>query len=383
MSYFDNNATTPIHRQALEVFTQAQLDDWGNPSSPYRQANRTKAKLNNARSKWAELLGVDPAHLIFTSGATEANNAVLATAAQNYPANSRVLLSGIEHPSVSAPARHWFQGRVDVLPADAHGLICLASLREKLQQEPKPALVCVMAANNETGVVQPWPGVATICAEYKVPFHCDATQWVGKLPLSGLHQAYSFSASAHKFGGPKGVGWLVDKGNICFQVGGTQEGGKRAGTENFPAIEAMGEAWDVSHALLQQVEEPERASWRNQMEETLCSQITGARVIGQEVERLWNTSLLLMPKFDNLQWVAKMDTLGFAVSTGSACSTGSVLPSTTAQAFSLSPVESKRLVRVSSYLSHTQADWSALGDAFIQSYQDLLEESRNSNVISI
>jgi cysteine desulfurase len=179
------------------------------------------------------------------------------------------------------------------------------------------------------------------------------------------------------------VGWLVDKGNICFQVGGTQEGGRRAGTENFPAIEAMGAAWDVSHALLQEVKEQERSSWRNQMEKDVCSRIAGTRVIGQEVERLWNTSLLLMPRFDNLQWVAKMDALGFAVSTGSACSTGSALPSTTAQALSLSPVESKRLVRVSSYLSHTQADWSALGDAFIQSYQELLEESRNSNVISI
>lgn len=383
MSYFDNNATTPIHRQALDVFTQAQLEDWANPSSPYRQANRTKAKLTNARSKWAELLGVDASHLIFTSGATEANNAVLATAAQNHPANSRVLLSGIEHPSVSVPARHWFQHRVDILPADAHGIICLVSLREKLQQEPKPALVCVMAANNETGVVQPWAEVARICEEYKVPFHCDATQWVGKLPLSGLHRASSFTASAHKFGGPKGVGWLVDKGNICFQIGGTQEGGRRAGTENFPAIEAMGKAWEVSQTLLLQVEEKERASWRNQMEESICSRIAGARVIGQEVHRLWNTSLLLMPKFNNLQWVAKMDAFGFEVSTGSACSTGSTSPSITAQAFSLNPVESKRLVRVSSYLSHTQADWTALGDAFIQSYQQLLEESQDSNVITI
>ena len=118
------------------------------------------------------------------------------------------------------------------------------------------------------------------------------------------------------------------------------------------------------------------------MEESICSHIAGARVIGQEAQRLWNTSLLLMPKFDNLQWVAKVDAFGFEVSTGSACSTGFTSPSTTAQAFSLNPVESKRLVRVSSYLSHTQADWTALGDAFIQSYQQLLEESHDSNVIS-
>ena len=381
MSYFDNNATTPIHPQALEVFTQAQLDDWGNPSSPYRQANRTKAKLNNARSKWAELLGVDPAHLIFTSGATEANNAVLATAAQNYPANSRVLLSGIEHPSVSAPARHWFQDRVDVLPADAHGLICLASLREKLQQEPKPALVCVMAANNETGVVQPWPGVATICAEYKVPFHCDATQWVGKLPLSGLHQAYSFSASAHKFGGPKGVGGLFSKESIRWLHGGGQEMESRGGTENFPSIEGMRIAWKQTEEKISSQRSMEDE--RNNFERLIKDLLPEVCIIGENVPRLWNTSFLVLPQFENLGWLNKLDRMGHSLSTGSACSTARRESSGLAKAIGLSPAQARRLVRVSSWFDTKKSDWDELIESLAKVFNELRDDQKRSGLISL
>jgi cysteine desulfurase len=383
MSYFDNNATTPMHPLALDALTQAYQDDWSNPSSPYRQSNRTKAKLNKARCEWAQLFGSKESDVVFTSGATEANNMVIASAARNHSGRARILISGIEHPSVSIPAKHCFQNRVDVLPMESHGLVCLASLRENFERGLLPVLVCVMAANNESGVVQPWAEVARICEQYEVPFHCDATQWVGKLPISGFHHAFSFTASAHKFGGPKGVGWLVDKGGSSWQEGGTQEGGKRAGTENFPAIASMIKAWHECDRLLQQVKAEDRVPWRNNMEEKVCSHIPGTQVIGQDVQRLWNTSLLLMPKFDNLSWIAKLDALGFEVSTGSACSTGSDLQSSTAQAFSLDPLESKRLVRISSYLSHSQEDWNNLGDAFILAYQQLLEDSQDSNVISI
>ena len=383
MSYFDNNATTPIHPLALDVLTQSYEDDWSNPSSPYRQSSRTKAKLNKARFEWAQLFGSKEGDVIFTSGATEANNMVIASAARNHSDQARILISGIEHPSISIPAKHCFQDRVDVLAMEPRGLVCLASLQEKFERGLLPVLVCVMAANNETGVVQPWCEVARICEQYQVPFHCDATQWVGKMPIFALHQAFSFTASAHKFGGPKGVGWLVDKGESSWQVGGNQEGGKRAGTENFPAIASMIKAWHECDTLLQEVKAEDRAPWRNNMEEKVCSHVPGTQVIGQGMQRLWNTSLLLMPKFDNLRWIAKLDALGFEVSTGSACSTGSDEPSSTAQAFSLAPQEFKRLVRISSYLSHTQADWNNLGDALIQAYHQLLEDAKDSNVISI
>ncbi len=381
MSYFDNNATTPILPRALDALRQASAEDWFNPSSPYRRSSRTKAKLSQSRDYWAQSLGVDSSDLVFTSGATEANNQVIASASQNHPSDSRILLSGIEHPSVGEPARFWFGDRLELIPNDGHGTVCLDAFVGLLDHAPAPALVCVMAANNESGVIQPWAEVARICRERNLPFHCDATQWIGKMPVDDLRLCSSFCASAHKFGGPKGVGCLVGAHAGNLQIGGSQEGGRRAGTENFPAIEAMTVAWRES--LAECGASDERAAWRDRMEEDLQSAIPELRVIGQDANRLWNTSLLLMPKFGNLQWVEKMDALGFEISTGSACSSGSEALSPSARAYSLDPMEAKRLVRVSSFYGHGQRDWLELTDAFVCAYQRLTEESSGSNLISI
>ena len=381
MSYFDNNATTPAYLSVIQALTAAAREDWQNPSSPYRSANRTKAKLSNARIEWADTLGVDSSHIIFSSGATEANNWVIASAAQNHPLDSRIMISSLEHPSVEEPARFWFKDRVEVMPNLSAGTVCLDSLIQKLDHDRHPVLLCMMAANNESGVIQPWLEVARICKHRNIPFHCDATQWVGKMRFSDLHHCTSFTASAHKFGGPKGIGWLVDQNASSLQIGGSQEGGRRAGTENFPAIEGMSLAWKES--LTHSFDVEKRATWRDQMEADILSRIPGTQVIGQECDRLWNTSLLLMPKFQNLDWVAKLDRLGFEVSTGSACSTGSSGASPTAVTYSLDAMESKRLLRVSSYLAHTQEDWTGLANAIVQAYEQLLAAANDSNVISL
>ena len=230
-----------------------------------------------------------------------------------------------------------------------------------------------MAANNESGVVQPWMELARLCSEYNVPFHCDATQWVGKMPISDLRFCSSFTASAHKFGGPKGVGWLVDQNFNRMQVGGSQEGGRRAGTENFPSIMAMGKAWEQSQSNYKSI--PKHALWRDHFEKEVLLQISGTRIIGRNTDRLWNTSLLLMPRFDNLKWVSKLDTLGFEVSTGSACSSGSTTLSGTAASFGLDLSEAKYLLRISSYFGHTEKDWISLGEAMVEAYEQMKSES--------
>ena len=212
-----------------------------------------------------------------------------------------------------------------------------------IEKPNPPALVCIMAASNESGVIQPWLDAANLCSERKIPFHCDATQWVGKMPVADLKSCTSFTASAHKFGGPKGIGWLVDSGENLLQLGGGQEGGRRAGTENFQAIEAMGIAWEETCNGLSNGEE--RSAWRDEMESFLQSELEGTQVIGLGTDRLWNTSFLLMPKYENLRWVDKLEALGFEVSTGSACSIGSLEVPPSVKAYSLDSMEAKRLVR--------------------------------------
>jgi cysteine desulfurase len=381
MSYFDNNATTPVHPLALEALTKASAEDWRNPSSPYRFASRTKAKLEIARKSWAEALGVAPEDFLFCSGATESNNWVIASAAQANQSTAPIYLSSVEHPSISEPAQFWFGKRVAVMSNNSKGVVCLDSFAEQLKSGPLPALVCVMAANNESGVVQPWMELAKLCSEYNVPFHCDATQWVGKMPISDLRFCRSFTASAHKFGGPKGVGWLVDQNFNRMQVGGSQEGGRRAGTENFPSIMAMGKAWEHSQSNYKSI--PKHALWRDHFEKEVLLQISGTRIIGRDTDRLWNTSLLLMPRFDNLRWVTKLDKLGFEVSTGSACSSGSTTLSATAASFGLDLSEAKYLLRISSYFGHTEKDWTSLGEAMVEAYEQMKSENTNSNIISL
>lgn len=381
MSYFDNNATTPVHPSVIEALSRCCKEDWRNPSSPYRLASRTKAKLSYAREQWSELLKVNPADVIFSSGATESNNWILASYAQNSPADATILISTSEHSSVSEPANFWFKNRVEEIPNQTDGIVCIDSLIRRLEESRRPALVCMIAASNESGIVQPWEKVAKLCQERNVPFHCDTTQWVGKLPLSDLHHCSSFTASAHKFGGPRGVGWLVDQNSTRLQFGGGQEGGRRAGTENFPSIQAMAIAWEYCLSKSDDLEA--RSIWRDQMEMDLLDRIPGTKVIGGGNRRLWNTSFLLMPEFQNLDWVTGLEKIGFEVSTGSACSVFSDGSSPTARTHSLNPMEVKRLVRVSSYLDHTQEDWRELGDAFVQCHEKLLSNSKDSSVISL
>ena len=381
MAYFDNNATTKPFPSAQSAYAEALQESWFNPSSPNRASARVRAKLNAAREKLAGAMGISPENVSFNSGATEANNAILAHAAHSAQPKAQALVSSIEHPSVSESAEHWFSGRVQTIPVEPSGVIDLERLSGLLDQLPSLALVCVMAANNETGVLQPWLDAAQLCRDRGVRFHCDATQWVGKLPLNDFDACTSFCASAHKFGGPKGVGLLASSQAHPFVRGGSQENGKRGGTENYPGIEAMTVALHSASDHLSEL--PQRSAWRDSFEETMLGRFEGIKVIGSTASRLWNTSALVMPDFENLRYVGKLDKLGFEVSTGSACSSGVAKQSQVPLSMGLSESESKRVIRISSYLDQREDDWSGLASAFEQARAELKRDETQSSVISL
>ena len=208
MSYFDNNATTPLHAGAMQVLFDAHTESWANPSSPYRSSAQIRASMQKCRDKISSSLGVDPDHLIFTSGATEANNSVFANLSRQVDATARVLLSPYEHPSVSEAANYWFSNRVDLLRAQPNGAICLEELAKYLKNSPSPCLVSVMAASNESGVLQPWREIDSLCRDHGVPYHCDSTQLPGKEDLRAYQTAHFMLPVLTSLEGPKElVGW--------------------------------------------------------------------------------------------------------------------------------------------------------------------------------
>ena len=234
MIYLDHNATSPLLPQARTAWLDATEQFPGNPSSPHRLGERADRALDDAGQRLATLLGCSPLDLVWTSGATEACNTALHHAARHADPATPVWISAVEHPAVHDSAGHFFAGRVRLIPVDARGVIPLDWLTSQLARE-RPALVAAMAANNETGVLQPWREVQTWCDTHGIPFFCDATQWCGRLPAQGLGACDFVVGSAHKFGGPRGVGFLkVPSGAFAPLLhGGPQQSRRRAGTEKI------------------------------------------------------------------------------------------------------------------------------------------------------
>ncbi|MBL4576321.1 MAG: cysteine desulfurase [Opitutaceae bacterium] len=364
MSYFDNNATCPLYPIARESLVSALDEAWQNPSSPYRRSARVYALLEAAREKMAGALKCDAQEIIFNSGATEGNNAVFAWAKTLSDEDSCVLVSRTEHPSVIESAKASFGTKIIWLEVDENGVVSCEQL-EKLLREQKVSLVAIMAANNETGVVAPVKEIGSLCRSFGVKWLCDATQWIGELSATELPAADFLVGSAHKFGGPKGVGFLrlsSSVGDFHSARGGEQEEGRRGGTSNYPAIAAM---CDVLSFLDQNelAEVNSRVAWREAFEERLLKTIPGLVINSSEATRLWNTVSLRMPSQENTRWLRKLDKEGFEVSTGSACSTGSEEPSHVLSAQGLMAEVARRTIRISSGWLTTEGEWVALADA--------------------
>ena len=361
--YFDYNATTPMSDVAREAWLTASTKHWQNPSSLYRDAGFASHALEAARERLATQLGCEAARIVFTSGATEANNALFAKQQGN------VLISAIEHPSVREAARGWLGAdRAHEVPVDAQGIVQPAALETALARH-QPSLVSVMAANNESGTLQPWRELLAICRKHRAPFHTDATQWIGKCFTPQLGDCDYLTGSAHKFGGPKGTGFLVlqdEDEPLHLLRGGPQENGRRAGTENYPAIEAMVTALEHINERVDAVAQVQAPLLHN-FEQRMRSSFPGLRIISEAAPRLWNTSLMVMPAMSNLKWLIALSKLGFNISTGSACSSGKEGSSVVVRALGASAEELRRVVRISGGWDTTAQEWNALFEAFVKS----------------
>lgn len=375
MRYFDHNATAPLSAAARKAWLEAVERFPANPSSPHRLGARAQAALDEARAAAADLLGCPPSDLVWTSGATEAANAAFHHAART--GEGEAWVSAIEHPCVLAAARRWFGARVQRLPVTPAGVLDLERFADRLRRA-RPAVVAVMAANNETGVLQPWREALTLCRAHGVPLVCDAAQWLGRLPAAGLGACDLVIGSAHKFGGPPGAGFLkVPRGFQPLLVGGPQEGGRRAGTENLPGILALVAAWRDCEQRLAAGEAVPRERWRDEFVRALLAALPGVTVLGAPAPRLWNTVAALMPPGPDARrrWVVQLDKLGFAVSTGSACASGREQPSHVLRAMGVPAEAADRVLRFSAGWDTTAEDWAALGAGIRRAYEVLTQRS--------
>ncbi|MCZ6674355.1 MAG: cysteine desulfurase family protein [Verrucomicrobia bacterium] len=385
MAYFDYNATTPLNSAARQALVDALDTFWANPSSPYRQSAQVHNALAAAREILAKRLGKSPEEVIFNGGVTEANNAVIRHLADHLQNTKLLVLSPFEHPSIAEPARQIFGERVQTLKASSDGTVDADHLDELLKQGVVGA-VSVMAVNNETGVVQPWQAIGERCHNAGIPFHCDASQWFGKCAGGDFSYCDFLVGCGHKFGGPKGVGFLaLSKNSLGFRsaLGGGQESGRRGGTENVSSILSLVAALEYSDSQLDHM--LSQAKGRDEFEAALQSRLPEISCIGKSAARVPNTSFLVLPQFENLRWVRKLDLKGFQVSTGSACATGETGSSAVLDALGYPADAGRKTVRVSAGPTTSANDWTELIEAFLQVWDDLSQPgtSSGSAVISI
>lgn len=349
--YLDHNATAPIRPQAARAAAEAMMG-LGNPSSVHGFGRAARRLVEDARDAVAHWLGAEPAAVIFTSGGSEANNLALSGFG-----GRRLVVSAIEHPSVRDV------GPAASIPVDGQGVVDLAQLERMLEEDRRPALVAVMLANNETGVIQPVAEAAVIAHRYGALLHCDAVQAAGRMVIDMRDlQADSLSLSAHKLGGPAGVGALVladpDASLEPLLKGGGQEMRRRAGTENVPGIAGFAAAVEAAGGL------QFLAAWRDEMETRLAAICPGLVVFGAGADRLPNTSCLALPGLSARTAVMALDLAGVAVSAGAACSSGTVAPSHVLLAMGAGPL-AQSAIRISLGWNSQKSDIDRLIDAFL------------------
>lgn len=345
--YLDWNATAPMRPAALAAMTEA-LAQCGNPSSVHNLGRLARRRVEDARERIAAAVNARAAEIVFTAGGTEAINLALRGSGR-----TRILVSAIEHEAVLKAAPHAAHVRVG-----GDGLLDLDNLERLLAADSTPALVSVMLANNETGIIQPVAEAARIAHAHGALFHCDAVQALGKMPIDVVALDVDYlSLSAHKAGGPQGVGALVvrDEAPLAAQiVGGGQERWRRAGTENVAGIVGFCAAVIEADAKLDAMDEI--AALRAYAEQALLAAAPGARVLGAGSPRLPNTICLVVPGMQSATMVMKLDLAGIAVSAGSACSSGKAHASHVLQAMGVEAQDGEGALRISLGWSTTPSD---------------------------
>ncbi len=350
--YLDYNATAPLYAEVAETLARLLRDEYGNASSVHSYGQRAKTLVDEARIQVAALIDADPSDVVFTSGGTEADNfALRGTAEQRDPTGPRHLIAAaIEHEAVlttlkALARRGW---TLTLLPVDESGVVSPDALRAALR--PETVLVSVMHANNEVGTIQPIAELAAIARAHGALFHTDAVQSVGKIPVSVRSLGVDLlSLSGHKFGGPKGTGVLWIRRGVKltpFMTGGRQERNRRAGTENVPALAGLGVAARISRDRLA-TSGLTTGALRDRLERALLAAVPGTLVNGDPARRVPNTSNISFDGIEAEALLIALDLEGIAVSTGSACSSGSLEPSHVLRAMGVSQARTRNSLRFS------------------------------------
>lgn len=350
MIYFDHNATTSVLPEVLEAMMPYLTSEWGNPSSTYKFGSQLKAVVETAREQVAELIGAQHREIIFTSCGTESNNAAIHAALQANPSKRHIVTSAVEHSSVLNYCRALEKEgyRVTHLPVDRDGLLKLADIEEAITHDT--AVVSLMWANNETGVLFPVKEIGEICKSRGALYHCDAVQVAGKLEVdvSKLTMNY-LSLTGHKFHAPKGIGALYVRGKTPFSpfvYGGHQERNLRGGTESVALIVGIGKAAELAHDRVRDYEKKVR-SLRDALEEGILKSIPNTELNGHKTLRLANTTNITFHGIESEAMLILLDQEGICASTGSACLADSDEPSHVIKAMKPESAASRHTVRLS------------------------------------
>lgn len=350
MIYLDHNATTPVLPEVLEAMMPYLTSEWGNPSSTYKFGSKLKSVIQKAREQVAELIGAQSREIIFTSCGTESNNTAIHAALQANPGKRHIVTSAVEHSSVlnycMALEKEGY--RVTYLPVDREGLLKFADLEGAIIDET--ALVSLMWANNETGVLFPVTEIAQLCRARGVLFHCDAVQIAGKVPINVRTLPVDYlSLTGHKFHAPKGIGALYVRRQAPFKPylhGGHQERNLRGGTENVALIVGMGKAAELATKRLPDYEQKVRLL-RDALEEGILKAIPDTELNGHKTLRLANTTNVTFCGIESEALLILLDQEGVCASSGSACLADSDEPSHVIKAMKPESAASRQMIRFS------------------------------------
>ncbi|HEV8711871.1 MAG TPA: aminotransferase class V-fold PLP-dependent enzyme [Candidatus Binatia bacterium] len=359
MIYLDNNGTTQILLEVIEAMMPYFTTDWGNPSSSYKFGSKLKTVIEAAREQVADLIGAHPMEVIFTSCGTESNNAAIHAALKAHPGKRHIVTSAVEHSSVlnycMALEKEGY--RVTYLPVDRDGLLKLADLENAIGDET--AVVSLMWANNETGVLFPVKELAEVCQSRGVPYHCDAVQAAGKTAIDVQKVPIDYlSLTGHKFHAPKGIGALYVRRKTPispYVYGGHQERGLRGGTESVPLIVGMGKAAQLARKHLPNYEKKVRPL-RDKLEDGILNSIPNTELNGHKTRRLANTSNITFHGIESEALLILLDKEGVCASSGSACLADSDEPSHVIKAMKPDSTASRQMIRFSLDADNSQED---------------------------
>lgn len=361
--YFDHSATTPVRPEVLDAMLPFLRNTYGNAGSIHRYGREARRAIDDARDQVAALINADPREIIFTSGGTESDNMAILGALAAHPSRRHLIVSSVEHHAVLHPAQYAHKHHsveFTILGVDPAGRIDLNELSGAITDQT--ALVSVMHGNNETGTIQPVREIAALCVEHGVIYHCDTVQSIGKVPIDVACWPVSMLAiSGHKIGAPKGIGACYVRNGVKIeaqQVGGGQERERRAGTENVAGIVALGKACELARLELAETSK-QITALRDQLERGILEKVPGAYVNGSRIHRLPHIVNIGFPGVDGESLVLAFDSAGIAVSSGAACTAGSLDPSHVLLAMGVSYENAQSAIRFSlgRNTSHDEIDY--------------------------